>query len=81
MCGLTHPPLLFCLHSQRGLFADLCANVYLNFLLVSWHLDFYPPPQNAEIRKMQKYLHPSGCNLVFQPQLNLHGCPAEIKLN
>ena len=23
----------------------------------------------------------SDCNLVFQPQLSLHGCPAEIKLN
>ena len=80
MYGFTHPPLLFCLHSQRGLFADLRAYVYLNFLLESWYLDFFFP-QNTEICKMQKYLHPSDCNLVFHPQLSLHDCPAEIKLN
>lgn len=56
--GLTYPPLLFCVHSERCFFAGLCAYMYLSFLLQAWYLDFFF--QNVEIYKMQKYLYPSG---------------------
>ena len=39
--GLTHPPLLFCVHSERCFFADLCAYMYLSFLLQAWYLEFF----------------------------------------